>query len=177
MYIIAGGTESYGTGDRDIYLIKMDADGNESWSQTFGGSSSDEGHSVQQTTDGGYIIAGYTHSYGAGGSDVYLIRLASEGTLVEGFGKNQPSAFTLYPPSPNPFNASTAISYQLQAASDVELVVYDVQSREVARLVGGNMLAGEYEVLFDGGNLPSGVYFAHFAAGNFQQTRKIILLK
>ena len=59
-------------------MIKTDANGNEQWSQTFGGSSLDYGESVQQTSDGGYIIAGVTNSYGAGESDVYLIKVGGE---------------------------------------------------------------------------------------------------
>ena len=79
-YIVAGYTESYGAGDIDVYLIKTNASGSEEWTQTFGGSSADEGYSIQQTQDGGYIIAGKTTSFGAGGLDVYLIRLAGDGT-------------------------------------------------------------------------------------------------
>ncbi|NQS98339.1 MAG: hypothetical protein HQ591_07790, partial [candidate division Zixibacteria bacterium] len=77
-YIIAGRTNSYGAGDEDVCLIKTDAEGNREWWQTFGGSNYDRGNSVQQTSDGGYIIAGYTHSYGAGEYDVWLIRLEAE---------------------------------------------------------------------------------------------------
>jgi hypothetical protein len=78
-YILVGETRSFGTGYSSVYVIKTDASGNEEWSTTFGGSSSDYGHSVQQTVDGGYIIAGYTGSFGAGGYDAYLIKTDTSG--------------------------------------------------------------------------------------------------
>jgi hypothetical protein len=78
-YIIAGSTESFGTGGLDIYVIKTDGEGNGEWYRTFGGEENDRAYSVQQTADGGYIIAGDTESFGAGNSDVYLVKIDEEG--------------------------------------------------------------------------------------------------
>jgi len=78
-YIIAGYTESYGNGNEDFWLLKTDSQGNEEWNQTFGGSDTDVCLSMQQTTDGGYIMVGYTWSFGNDESDIWLLKTDSQG--------------------------------------------------------------------------------------------------
>jgi len=80
-YIVAGYTRSFGAGSRDVFLLKTDASGNLRWAKTFGGSYYDEASSVQQTSDGGYIVAGYTYSFGAGYNDIFLLKTDALGNL------------------------------------------------------------------------------------------------
>ena len=80
-YILAGITESFGAGGGDAYLIKTDASGNLLWQRTFGGTDYDGAYSVQQTSEGGYILAGYTCSFGAGVNDAYLVKTDASGNL------------------------------------------------------------------------------------------------
>jgi hypothetical protein len=75
-YALAGGTESYGSGYRDFWLIKTDSAGNAQWNETYGGADTDWAYSVIQTDDGGYALVGWTESSGAGGQDFWLIKLA-----------------------------------------------------------------------------------------------------
>ena len=80
-YAIAGTTTSFGAGEWDVYVVKLDANGNLQWTKTIGGKNWEEGKSLIQTSDGGYAIAGYTNSFGAGYADVYVVKLDANGNL------------------------------------------------------------------------------------------------
>jgi hypothetical protein len=73
-YAIAGYRVYFGSADMDVWLVKTDASGNHEWNHTYGGPNSDGGHSVVQTEDGGYAIAGYTYAYMAETSDMWLVK-------------------------------------------------------------------------------------------------------
>jgi hypothetical protein len=84
-FVITGHTSSYGTPfvDRyDLYLIGTDANGDTLWTRTYGGPENDYGYSVQAIPGGGYIIAGDTYSFGAGQTDIYLIKTDDMGDAV-----------------------------------------------------------------------------------------------
>ncbi|MFX0122470.1 MAG: hypothetical protein ACFFAE_02450 [Candidatus Hodarchaeota archaeon] len=82
-YILAGDTMAYITGDDDVWLVKTDAIGQPEWNVTFGGIGIDYGWSVIQTADGSFILAGSTTSYGAGESDMWLIKtIGNEVTIT-----------------------------------------------------------------------------------------------
>lgn len=87
------------------------------------------------------------------------------------------SDFNLEQNYPNPFNPTTSIKFTVPTSEFVSLKVYDVLGNEVSTLVNEQKAPGAYEVRFDAGNLSSGVYIYKLQAGNFTQTRKLMLMK
>jgi len=81
-YAVAGSTESRGAGGRDFWLLKLNSQGKLLWNRTYGGSKDDEARSLIQVNDGGYLLAGWTDSYGAGTYDFWLLKLNSQGKLL-----------------------------------------------------------------------------------------------
>jgi hypothetical protein len=88
-----------------------------------------------------------------------------------------PQNFYLSQNYPNPFNPSTSIEFSIPQASFVELKVFDVLGNEVVTLAKKNYPAGTYKTDFNADDLPSGMYIARMTAGNFIQTKKMLLLK
>ncbi|MFA3782218.1 T9SS type A sorting domain-containing protein [Melioribacteraceae bacterium 4301-Me] len=255
-FILAGYTSSYGAGARDAYLLKTDANGNEQWHKTFGTEHSDGFASVIQTNDGGYLCVGYLNTFFSqqfiyddlfvvktdaqgnsvwqktfggnredaaskviisnngsfiilGGSNsyspknkLYLIALNENGEITK-VGQDKPSDqlpadYNLSQNFPNPFNPTTTIKFTIPQNSSlysaskkevsgvlVTLKVYNLLGKEVATLINEEKSPGNYEVKFDGSDLPSGVYFYQLIVRdisskqnyNFISTKKMILLK
>lgn len=105
------------------------------------------------------------------------IKVAVTGVLGAPDTHRLPSSFGLGQNYPNPFNPSTVINYELPKAEYVRLVVYDMLGREVATLLDGAQDAGYKSVEFSAAILPSGIYYYRLQAGNFIETKKLLLLK
>jgi len=303
-YIFAGYSNSFGGEDWDFYVVKTDANGDTLWTRTYGGEFTNWAHSIQQTSDGNYVVAGRTDP-GTGIQDMYLVKVFGgeqapvsieivpddppvvvpqggsfgyTGALtnnteqsqtvdlwvmaeVPGIGRygplrrfnnvplspyqvisrhlNQhvpnlaplgnylylaycgdypstvidssyfpfeviagatvkgsetgwvlsgsflegdhpvelPSEFTLLGNYPNPFNASTAISYQLPVSGHVTLEVYNLFGEKVETLVDNDQDAGYKSALWDASGLSSGLYFYKLTAGDFSETKRMMLVK
>jgi hypothetical protein len=88
-----------------------------------------------------------------------------------------PTALTLHPAYPNPFNARTRIRWSLEQPAKVRIAIYDLQGRELAVLVSGIQEAGQHTAVWDSGRYPSGIYLVRLVAGPTVLTRKVVLLK
>jgi len=81
-YVVTGTTKSFGEGGSDLWVLKLDAEGNVVWQKTYGGSGEDSGGAVRITPDGKYLVAGKTTSFGAGDTDLWVLKLEMNGTVV-----------------------------------------------------------------------------------------------
>lgn len=96
---------------------------------------------------------------------------------VQNISSEVPSAYSLKQNYPNPFNPTTNIRYALPKNGMVKLVVFDALGREVETLVNESQQAGTYEAKFNGAALTSGVYFYKLSAGDFTDTKRMLIIK
>ena len=227
-FAVAGYTQSFGEGPSDMYVVKLGSGGSLQWSKTVGGTNIDVANSIIQTPDGGFAVAGYTNSFGAGGNDMYIVKLdgsinicgtsstpssisgsggdlrnftstvtspsptvtspssstGTGGTLtticvigIQPISNEIPGSYELYQNYPNPFNPTTKIKIQISKLADTKVTVYDILGREVEVLINEQLKPGTYEVEWNAANYTSGVYFYKLAAGDFVETKKMLLVK
>jgi hypothetical protein len=177
-YIIAGWTMSFGAGEGDCYLIKTDPAGDTVWTRTYGGCYDDWADAVCLTEDGGYVIAGYTESYGAGEKDFYIVKVEGDVVSVDDdIEANTPAESKLMSNYPNPFNYATTIIYYLPADAEVNLTIYDIMGRKVVTLVDGWVEAGSHSVNWKASDFASGIYFYRLTTIDKSVSKRMVLIK
>lgn len=119
-----------------------------------------------------YIVAG---TYGR---SMWIREISGEDPVgISNTSNESPIRYSLYQNYPNPFNPATQISFDLPKNDFVTLKVYDITGREIVQLVNSNLKAGVHKVNFNAVTLSSGIYFYRISAGNFTDTRKMVLIK
>jgi hypothetical protein len=168
-FIISGFTQSYGSGYQ-MYLIKTNSTGNITWSKTFGGGGMELGYSVKQTSDGGYVLLGYSDSYGSGLVDVLLLKLTATGGIswsktYGGASDDYGSCINITSDGGYIISGKT-LSYG-GGAGDFYLIKTDVNGlHQWSKAYGGTALdqAGNVRQTADGGYILTG-YTMSFGAG------------
>ena len=88
-----------------------------------------------------------------------------------------PAKYQLNQNYPNPFNPNTTITYQLKTKSNIQLIIYDLSGQKIKTLLDNQQNAGQHSITFDASGLASGIYIYKLKAGNFEQSRKMLLVK
>jgi hypothetical protein len=111
------------------------------------------------------------------GSEAEYSENVSVTVLTSSEDLTNPNVYSLAQNYPNPFNPSTLIQYSIAEPGNVTLEVYNMLGQKVAELVNTTQAAGKYSVQFDAAGLSSGVYLYQLRAGNYFETRKMMLIK
>jgi hypothetical protein len=139
----------------------------------------DEQSEVTFTT----VEKGSFPAYGSGGVNIYPEVGESQFTLTVAYGsagvvdEPVPTEFALYSAYPNPFNPSTMISFDVPELQNVSVKIFNITGQLIETLINGNIESGKHKVLWDAGNLPSGIYFVQLKSGDKTINQKLTLLK
>lgn len=166
------GYHPYSSNIHYIDIIRTDAEGDSLWSKRFWHNPVKYyGRSIIQAQDGSYFLCGNNVD------DIWVVKLAPEITNKENENNYSPNAYMLLYNYPNPFNATTTISYYLPSESEISLSIYNLLGQRIETLYEGVQNAGEHALTWDASHLTSGIYFARLEAGRVSENIKMILLK
>ncbi|MCX7879022.1 MAG: T9SS type A sorting domain-containing protein, partial [Ignavibacteria bacterium] len=159
----------------------------------YGGNANDIGASIVTDISGNIFVTGRTESSNfpvqnsgggsyfqgstSGGEDLFISKFESSIVGFEPVGINIPDKFLLYQNYPNPFNPLTNIRFDIPERSVVRLQIYDLKGKVQMKLPEQILEAGSYKFTLDGGKLSSGIYFYRLEAGDFRDTKKMVLVK
>ena len=193
-YVAVGETAQRNNYTTDIYITKLNNDGEIIWFNTIG--DADDTHSygiyIDKTVDKGFIITGSKQCWGSDTEDVVLAKVNSSGliTIMNEIESELPNEFELYQNYPNPFNPVTSIKYKIPKKGFVNLTVYDILGKKITTLVNHEQNAGYYDIIFDARDLSSGIYFYRLQVDglstnslykpvneSFIKSKKMILIK
>lgn len=106
-----------------------------------------------------------------------LYKFETHPNAISNSGTNTPASFTLYQNYPNPFNPSTTITYQLKFSSFINIKIFDARGSEIKSLINQKQSPGNYMIKWDASGFPSGNYFYKLTAGEYSETKSMILVK
>jgi hypothetical protein len=124
-----------------------------------------------------FALSGMSLFAGTFGGGVYRCLLSEIVTLTQDHSSDLPYHFGLFQNYPNPFNPSTTISYSLPKTTNVSLRITNALGQEVALLVNERKESGQHQITWNAINVPSGIYFYRLQAGEFVETKKMIVLR
>lgn len=163
----------------DYLTIKYDSLGNEQWSISYDGPAgqTDIPSTLKLDSMDNFYVTGFSTDTG-GESDITTIKYSQQPQAIRpSVESGISSGFRLAQNYPNPFNPTTQIRYSIGSKQFVSLSVYDILGKEVATLVEEEKPSGTYTAEFDASNLSSGVYLYQLHAGDFTETKKMMLMR
>ncbi len=182
-FLIAGRNYNAVNYYNDMYVLKIDANGDSLWSYSHVNNIHDEGHVALEVPDVGIYLFG-TRAASSSGSyrDYWAVALDFPVGIADDIREALPSDFGLRQNYPNPFNPSTTIEYTIPSRSFVTIEIVDLLGRQIRSLVHREQPAGTHRVMWDGrtddgSQVATGVYFYRLKAGDFTDARKMLLLK
>ena len=170
-FVLAGHSELTWTSQNDISVVRTSPGGSLYWNLVVDGGGDESATCVQRTTDGGYIVSGFSDSYGSEDYDGILMKLESDLGIAENV---EVSSLDLRV-SPNPSSGQVEILYYLTDITSASITVYDIDGRTVQRFESCPAVLGCNSTSWTPTSLTSGIYFIRLEAESRSETAKLII--